>query len=67
MWRLQAKNARTVDESQDGNSVLGHAIDSPVVPHNEFPIRTPLIFLNLPVRFGKAVSLLDPLSNPHYS
>ena len=55
MERLQAKNARAVDERHDGDDVLVHSIDNPVVPHNEFPVRTAFIFRNLPARFGDVV------------
>ncbi len=55
MGRLQAKKARAVDERHDGDDVLVHSIDNPVVPHNEFPVRTAFIFRNLPARFGDAV------------
>ncbi len=67
MGRLQAKNARAVDERHDGDGILVHSIDNSVVPYNEFLVRAAFIFRNLPARFGEAVSLLDPLSNPHYS
>ena len=55
MERLQAKNARAVDERRDGDGILVHSIDNPVVPHNEFPVRTAFIFRNLPARFGDVV------------
>jgi hypothetical protein len=52
MERLQAKNARAVDERHDGDGILVHSIDNPVVPHNEFPVRTAFIFRNLPESSG---------------
>ena len=55
MGRLQAKNARTVDKRDNGDGVLFHSIDNPVVPDNQLPIRPTFIFWNLPSGFGKMV------------
>ena len=55
MGRLQAKNARAVDERHDGDDVLVHSIDNPVVPDNQLPIRPTFIFRNLPSGFREVV------------
>ena len=50
-----------MNEGHNGNDVLVHPIDDPLVPHNEFSIGTGLIFRNVPTGFGEVVQLLDPL------
>jgi len=55
MGHLQAKHARAVDERDNGDGVLVHSIDNPIVPDNQLPIRPTFIFRNRPTGFGEKV------------
>ena len=55
------KKACTVNEGHNGNGVLVHTIDNPVVSDKQLPIRTAFVFRDLSAGFGEVPSLLNPL------
>ena len=50
-----------MNEGHNGNGVLVHTIDNPVVSDKQLPICTAFVFRDLSAGFGEVPSLLNPL------